>query len=779
MRRWLWLSFKAAGAALLLVVAAGLIAPSVTADRYAPSIQSSLERALGRSVEIGKVRFNVFKGPGFELEKVVIHEDPSFGIEPIARVEALEVVPRLLPLLTGHLVVASIRLDDAGLNLTKTGAAADPGRWNFEPLINRRVIAAFPEVHVRNGRINFKFGDTKSSFYLMNADLDIRPPASGPTWSIKGSAEPARTDRPAQGLGSFEANGSWTFGAAGDRMKLDVLLERTGLGEIAALLGGENTGVHGTVSSRLHLEGPLHEIRITGRLNVEDVHRWDLLPPKGEGWPLDVRGRLNLLASQLELESNSAGNVQLPLFLRFRVSDFLAQPHWGLSVNWNRFPVAPLMELARHMGAQFPEKLRLTGTIDGALGYSGAGSLQGQLAFHETALTVPDSPPVRFDQATVLFGQGHVYLKPAVVLVTDEEQAEVEADYASAAQTLDLNISTEGMDVASLRRQVALAAVPWLEQVQKGTWSGQLHYHFAPSQPGAAASGWTGKLEVADAVIAVPGLADPVQIVSARAQIDRARVVLDRIRARVGKSVVTGEYRYEPQVTRPHRVRLIADEVDAADLEKQMIPTLRRTPGLLARALGRAAPVPDWLRQRNLEGSLQMGSLLLAGERFDNVRTHVVWDVTRLDLSSVQAKLGNGSVAGKVSINLRGARPAYKITGTLKGLGWQGGKLDAEAEVETAGFGADLLTGTTATGTFHGADVEIGATQWDSVAGGWQLAWSRGGARLRFTDLLFSGDDEVYKGSGATADDGRLVIMLTNGAREMRVSGTLAQLKVE
>ncbi len=71
------------------------------------------------------------------------------------------------------------------------------------------------------------------------------------------------------------------------------------------------------------------------------------------------------------------------------------------------------MELARHMGAQFPPKLQLGGTMDGAIGYSGAGSLQGELAFHDTALTIPDSPPVRFDQADVVFDHGHVRLSPA------------------------------------------------------------------------------------------------------------------------------------------------------------------------------------------------------------------------------------------------------------------------------------------------------------------------------------------------------------------------------
>ena len=38
----------------------------------------------------------------------------------------------------------------------------------------------------------------------------------------------------------------------------------------------------------------------------------------------------------------------------------------------------------------------------------------------------------------------------------------------------------------------------------------------------------------------MPGLADPVQLTSARAQIDGARVVLDQMEAQAGKVAVTG-----------------------------------------------------------------------------------------------------------------------------------------------------------------------------------------------------------------------------------------------
>jgi hypothetical protein len=774
MRPQFKLAAKLTGLAALLLVIAGLIAPYLRADQFGLNIKWSLERALGRRVDIGTVRFSLFRGPGFQVEKVVIYEDPAIGIEPVARVEMLSVAPRLLSLIAGHLVVSSIRLEDASINLVKTSAPSDPGRWNFERLLNRSVIAAFPGIRVRNGRINFKFGDTKSVFYLINTDLDISPGSSGNDWKIDCTAEPARTDRPAQGLGSFTAKGRWSAAPGADRLDLDVRLERTGLGEITALLRGQNAGVHGTVSSKLRLAGPLDNVQITGRMDIEDVHRWDLLPSKGENWPLDLHGRLNLATQQLELESNSARSVPLPLHVRLRVGNYLSQPRWGVSVNWNQFPVEPLMDLARHMGVELPPKLNLKGSIDGAIGYSDAGSFQGEMAFHNTVLTIPDSPPVRFEQAALMFGQGHAYLKPAVVRVGEQDQAQVEADFEMGTGALDLEISTTGMNVASLRAQVALAAVPWLEQVQSGNWSGQLHYRLDP----AAQSGWTGKLTLTDAVIPIQGVESPVQLSSARALIDHARVSIDRIDAQVGETAISGEYRYEPNTARPHRIRLVVGELSGTELERQLAPVLLRGSSLLQRALGRI-PVPDWLRNRGVEGTVEAGSILIGGERFENVRARLVWDATRIAVDRLRAKLDKAVLTGGLTINLRGRAPVYAAQAQLKGLPWQRGKVDLEGTLSSRGAGAQLLAGLSAEGLFHGKALEFGGQEWETAAGGFQVSMSRTGPKLRFTELQLATEDEAYTGQGATQDDGRLLIVLNSGAKQMRMSGSLAKLQID
>jgi hypothetical protein len=770
------LRVKLAGAAVALLLAAGLAAPYFSADRYGERLRGSLERSLGRRVELEGVHFSLFKGPGFTVDSVTIHEDPAIGAEPVAYVRSpgsLAVAPRLWSLLGGRFIIDSISLDDASINLTKSGPASEQGRWNFAPFVNRSIMSAAPAIHVRRSRINFKFGDAKSMAYLTGTDLDIAPPSrAGAGWRVACSAGVARTDRSGQSLGDFTLKGRWYV--APERLDLDLELDRAGLGEITALLRGQTGGVHGSVSARLHLAGPIDDLGIAGRLDVEDVHRWDMLPLGGRGWPLDIGGRANLLAQQLELEASPPRNVPLPVWLRFRVTDYLSQPKWAVTITWNQFPVTPIMELARHMGMEFPPGLKLGGTMDGVIGYSGQGSLQGEVAFHDAALQIPDSPPVGFEQARVVFGGGHARLAPALVRAAGGEEARLEADYDMGGEALDLAISAQAMPVASLRAQVALAAVPWLEQATAGAWSGRLQYHRDPGR-----AGWTGAIQIRDAAIPVPGFTHPLELASANARIDGARVTLDRVQARMGSLEFSGDYRYEPTQTRPHRFRIRAAAVDAADLEAELMPTLSRGEGLLARALGRAS-VPDWLKQRAADGTLQIDSLALAGSEFENVRARLLWDGARVDLEGLQASLDRAAIAGKLSVALRGARPSYRLEARLKGLSWQGGKLDVEGTLETSGAGAQLLSNLTSQGTFTGAGIDLGADAFcRAVSGDYALEWWQSAPRLRLTSLAVRTGDDNYTGRGATQDDGRLVVLLTSGARELRMSGPLAKVKVE
>src|SRR5437899_1221379 len=207
---WRWL---AAGLALLLI--AILAAPYFSADRYGARIRQALEASLGRRVKIGKASFDLFPGPGFTINDVEIGEDPAFGVDLFAFVDSLDARVKLSSLWTGKLEWASLALNNPSVNLVKS----ESGHWNFEPLLTPRIVAALPKIEVRDyGRINFRFGDTKSIYYIGNVELDAAARQDG-SWDVRFQGEPARTDRAAPIFRqSLTARGRWRQ----DRVNFDI-----------------------------------------------------------------------------------------------------------------------------------------------------------------------------------------------------------------------------------------------------------------------------------------------------------------------------------------------------------------------------------------------------------------------------------------------------------------------------------------------------------------------------------------------------------------------------
>src|SRR3984885_9963821 len=200
--------------ALLLLVAVGLAAPKVSADRFRPRIQAALEAALSRPVHLGGVHLNLFTGPGLTVDDVLIDDDPAAGIEPFAHVESMQARIRWAGLFSGNLAFSSLRLDTPSVNVVKMAS----GPWNIQPLLDHRPQSsaphrrAIPDIQIRGGRIDFKFGDTKSVFYINDADVDVYANENGDV-VIRFSGAPARTDQASQTFGELSARGLLQTGA--------------------------------------------------------------------------------------------------------------------------------------------------------------------------------------------------------------------------------------------------------------------------------------------------------------------------------------------------------------------------------------------------------------------------------------------------------------------------------------------------------------------------------------------------------------------------------------
>jgi hypothetical protein len=767
---------------VLIVVAAGITAPLLNASRFRGQIQSALETALNRRVSIGKVRFTLFTGPGFSVEDVLIDEAPGMGIEPFAHVETLQARIRLSSLWSGKLMFSNLKLSEPSVNFVKS----ESGPWNIQPLLNRaRLVnpdprAPVPEIQIRDGRLNFKFGNTKSVFYINNADLDVYSNDRGGL-IVRFEGEPARTDHAAQGLGHLVARGALqSQPGSDDQLSMSVQLERTSIPELARLFGVQDIGVRGSVASNVKLDGPLSKLNISGDLRIEDIHRWDLMPAKGEGWNLNYTGFWDVPAQKLDIETRSPAQQVSPVNGKFVASDYLTAPQWEASLSLKDLPAADLLETARHMGAPFPAGGTLDGKVNGELGYSRAEGFGGELVLDNASFKFPQGGAIEFATAPVEIKNNAVKLGPAEVKFEGEESARLGAQYAFDSRKFHVDLETKILGIAQTKalvaRMLGAGDVTLLDRCPQGNWRGTLAFEQAAEGPGA----WTGDFELLNAQMEIPGFAAPLKLASAAVLMQPEQVVLSHIRGHAAAMAFEGDYRYSPGANRPDRMRLFLPEVQLADLERFLLPALTRQQGFLARALRlEAGRTPDWLTARSVDGFVQIKNVKAGDGALGSVRTRLVWTGSNVELAGLESKLDGMVGSGRLVVNLAGASPRYKLTGRLNGVDYHGGTLDLDGILETSGIGTALALNAKSDGSFSGANIVIAAdTEVDEMNGDYRVEPSASGPRLTLSRLQIVQGVETLHGQGASQADGHLVLELTtSGRKAVRMSGMLLPLR--
>jgi hypothetical protein len=744
MKRLAWMS-------IALVAAAGFAAQYFDAEFMRPRIERALERGLGRKVEVGQVFFNLFTGPGFTVEDVTIYDDPRAGIEPFAHVWELEARVSLLGLLKRRLEFSSLKLgENTDINLVKTAA----GPWNFQMLLGSApaISGSMPAIKMRAGRVNFKFADTKSVFYLREADFDVAPADDGSV-ELRLSGAPSRTDQSAQSFGHFFLRGSWNR----DSLDMRVELERSALEQVARLLDQYGFGLHGIVALDAQLSGPPSNLKITGNLQIDDVHRWDLLPKHG-GWRVAYRGTLDLRGERLELES--ADDPPGPVALRFSASNLLEAPHWDAGAKLNAVPLSALIEVARHLGAALPDRLAADGSVSGEAAYAEGQGLSGHVSLRDASLTLPDAQPLRAESAAVAVDGRTLSLDPATVHIGDEETAELEGSYAPG-DGLDLKIATRGLSVAGLR-SFGIAGIPLLEQTPQGSWRGWARYHL-----NAGAGEWSGEYELQNARIAIEGLADPVRIQSASVISSGARVAVSRLRGHVGAIAFTGEYRREPGTLRPNKFRLAIPQADAVEMERLWSPVLARDAGFLARTLRLgASAAPDWLRSRRADGTVTINALSIGDAKARINHARLLWDGAQVRMAALDASVDDAQLTGALTVDLSGRAPRYVFAGKAQDVPYKGGALDFEGTLASEGTGADLIANATADGSLRGQSIAFSPdADFRTVSACFQLL---PGLRWKFSCLEVAQGADIYTGSGASQADGRMVLDLSSRGKQVR-----------
>jgi hypothetical protein len=742
---------KIAFYAVLAIAILAVLAPYIPAAFLRSRVESALSSSLNRAVNIGDIRFTFFPsgpvpGPGFALENVTIHEDPRAGIEPFAYMTELGASIRILSLLGGSLELSGINLNEASINLVKT----EQGQWNFQYLLDslKAQEHSMPAFRMRGGRVNFKFGETKSVFFFNAADIDISPNITGATsggMTLRFSGEPSRTDHTKQDFGRFFIRGT---SSASNRLDLSIELQRSSLEETLRLMDPQGFGVHGILAINGRVTGAPSQLDLTGNVEIGDIHRSDLLPQEGQAWKLPFKGLLDLPGARFDIEST---DDKSPVGMKFHAQDYLSKPVWTAAAELRAMPLSTLFALGRHMGATLPESLTVEGSVSGSAAYAQAG-LSGQLTVSEASLTLPDNDPLKAASATLDIHDGAIHLAPATILVSPTQAAQIEGNVALASpHALDLRITTRGLSVAAMK-SFGLPKLPVIGESLRGTWSGWARY-----QNGK----WSSESQVRDASITADGFAAPVELATATISLAPNRLTVTRIVGKLGETAFTGSY--ETRGSAPARFAITIPEANTADVERVLTPTLARAgPGLIDRTLRRnTATLPAWLKARKAEGTIAIDNITTAEWRARELKARVQWDGPILHLSNATAQISVANFAGSLDIDLTTPSSKYHLAGTISGIPYRGGLLDLTGTADAEGSDVQLLQTAKAEGTAKGRNLAFTSdADFRTFSANFQMQPIGASPRWKLSNVEVTQGLSTLLGTGSTQDDGQLILNL-------------------
>jgi len=745
-------------AAAVMVLALFLLRPG--ASKLKARITRSISQGVGRNVEIGGVQFRFLPQPGFDLDNVVIHENPGFGAEPMLRAQEVTAVIRLRSLARGRLEIARLELSEPSLNLVRR---AD-GRWNWEDLLERTERAplaptakaksgprpAFPYIEASSGRINFKSGAEKKPYALLNADFVLWQESEN-AWGARLKAEPFRTDVSTSDTGLLRMEGTWQRAASLAATPLNVSVEWNGtpLGQMTKLISGNDKGWRGEVRLHATLSGTPAAMRVTVDTSIQNFHRYDISSTE------ELR-----LAAHCDGTYSSVDDMVREILCRAPAGDGMVTLHGDaglpgvhkvdLSLNLNNVPLSAVAALARRAKKNLPADLASAGTVQGNFavkedGVSSGPEFQGRGEIDNLKLQSADAK-VEFATATIPFvlssgksdtrdRAGRKSARPLVVdmLPAPEElhvefgpfplalgrPAQAQARGWVARSGYGVALRGEG-EISHTLRLAGLLGLPAIHTSAEG--GAQMELQIAGSWAGnqsGNSSGFslpevTGTVHLRNVHARVRGVSTPIEISSAELRLLSDEARMEKLNARAAGAVWTGTVETPRGCGMPGacliRFNLNAEELGLTALAETLAPPAR--PRAWYDILPVSAPVPSFFESAMASGKVSISRLRIHNIVAGRVSAALDLEHGKLKVSNLRADVFGGKHQGDWDADFSGESPVYTGSGTLSAISLQ----------QVADAMHDSWISGTAAGTYHltasGADA---AAFWQSAEGGVQF----------------------------------------------------------
>lgn len=704
-------------AAACVVLTLFLLRPG--ASRLKTRISSSISSAVGRPVEIGSVHLRLLPRPGFDLENLVVYDDPAFGAEPMLRASEVTADLRLTSMLRGRLEIARLELSEPSLNLVH----AEDGRWNLEALLERTARTpmaptgktkmeprpGFPYIEASSARINFKSGPEKRPYALTNADFSLWQDSEN-SWGVRLKAQPFRTDLNLNDTGRLQVSGTWQRAAAlrDTPMRFAIEWNRAQLGQLTKFFTGNDQGWRGEVLLEIAISGTPSKLQVTSDGSIDDFRRYDIT----SGQALRLAGHCDGEYSSLSHEFHGvlcSAPVGLGLITLQGDSGFAGSHNYGFTLNADKVPASAAAVFVQRAKKNIPDDLTADGTLSGSLHLEQNAATPEKLVFegrgevadlHLASLANkaeigPETVPFSLtsgETATSASSRGSGPRKFASIKFPDSPHVEFGPVPVSLGRVTSTTrgwvdrtgyrlLLTGEVEVAKTLRVARMFGLPALQSAADGTAQIDLQIagSWAPRRTGTT-SGFTepqvtGVAKLRNIRIAAHGAASPVEIVSAEMQLLQDAVHVGKLNARTGNTTWTGSMEMPRGCGTPAvcmaKFNLSANQIALSDFGEWMGQSTKQRPWY--RVLESSAHVGSpFLANVRASGQVNTERLQVQRVMATKVSAKVTLDGGKVQVSEFNADFLGGKHRGQWSADFSGKAAVCEIKGSLNGVSLAG-----------------------------------------------------------------------------------------------------------
>lgn len=810
----------------VILLALFIIRPG--ASRLKFRIIRSISAAVGRSVDIGSVHIRLLPRPGFDLENLVVYDDPAFGAEPIVRASDVTAALRLTSLLRGRLEIARLDLTEPSLNLVQ----GEGGHWNLEALLERSARIplaptgrgkpgprpAFPYIEGSAGRINFKKGPEKKAYALTNADFSLWQESDN-SWGVRLKAQPFRTDMNLNDTGLLQLTGTWQRADALRDMPLQVNLEwnRAQLGQITKLITGNDQGWRGEILLDLNLTGTPASLHMAATSSMDDFRRYDI-----------TSGKALRMAARCDADYSTDTHDFQQLMCSAPIGDglltltgdagFPGSHQYSLAASADNIPAAALVSLAQRMKKNLPDDLTAEGIVDGKLSLASDGQRSptlkgaGQITnFHLSSVSNdgefgPETLPFAVATASASAKTSRpAGTRPSHGPLLDIGPFAIGGAHPASAMIrgfvdrtgYKFSISGE-TEIGKALRVARMAGLPAISSNAEG--SAQLDLLLAGNWvvPGNGFSSpqLTGTAKLHSVHVPERSAGVHAEIISAEMQLLADAVHVVRLNANAAGAAWTGSLDLPRGCGTPDgcalHFTLNTNKVALSDLQQWLNPKSRKRPWYRVLTMGGEAR-PTWWTTLHASGRVTAGRFQIHGIEATHVSANLNVQDGRLRVAGLTADVLQGKYRGDWNVNFLKTPAVCSGTGDLAGIslaaiadvmndGWVAGTANASYDLK-APCSADFWPSAEAKLHVEVTDALFPHVMIGNGSEALQASHLEGQARLHdgqieITDTHLISPDGIYDLTGTASLEREVDLKLTrtsNAPAEpgYRIGGTL------